>query len=607
MKKLFLILAATGCSLSTMAQQMDSTRKAPKFHADSMLSHWVLDINLLGGGLSQTYTTANTAGNYADGVNMHTGNLKFSNGSSFGFDAQLGYFFGRKNHFGIGLGFNYMSQSGTATLDSFHAEYKATDGNSSIFRQVVTSDHPIAEKLNITNMNIPILFKYKDRLSKHWGIMADAGLLINLQLKNSYTTNAAFDYEGIYSFVNGNYVYDNGSVPNENDFLVTKAHYLANTNLQNQYPTVQDYFAAQAKLGEGVGLGVQPKSNSGSVSYLTGSVGFLIRPAVNYYLSDRVALTGGVYYLYQPFKSNAQSGYNLTNGMGEYSSVLHSVSSAPSQSYGLNLGVRIYMFKPKDTDGDGIPDKKDKCPLVYGLEQFQGCPDTDGDGIPDPEDSCVTVPGLVQFHGCPDSDGDGIPDKDDACPYQAGPVQFHGCPDRDGDGIPDKDDACPDVAGLPQFHGCPDTDGDGIPDQEDNCPTVKGPASNHGCPVDTAKPAPAPMPDVTEPIHFEVNKTVVHKSSYHTLEDAVKLLNTDKNATIVVSGYADNRGHAAYNKTLSLKRAKAVKAHLVKMGADAKRIKVKGYGSKHPVASNKTAEGRLENRRAVMNLSVSDK
>jgi outer membrane protein OmpA-like peptidoglycan-associated protein len=612
MKKLFLFLLGGSCCLSAVARQPagDSVKKAMTYHPDSMLSHWVVDINLLGGGLSQKYTTANTSGNYPGGVNMYTGNLKVNNGSTFGFDAQLAYFFGHSNHFGIGVGFNYLYQSGNATLDSFHAEYQATDAKGNIYRQVVTSDQSVKEKVNITNMNIPILLKYKNRFSKHWGFTADAGALINLQVKNSYNTNAAFDYEAIYQYnQEGVAVYDNSAIPSTNDQLITKAQYYKNTTSKNVYPTVQDYFKAEAVQGYNVSLGVKPTNNSGSVSFTTGSVGLLVRPAVNYYLSDKVALTAGVFYIYQPFKNPAQNGYELTNGMGNYSSVLHTVTSAPSQSYGLNVGARFYVFKTKDTDGDGIRDKRDRCPLVYGLPQFQGCPDTDGDGIADPDDSCPTVAGLLQFHGCPDTDGDGIPDKDDACPYQAGPAKFQGCPDRDNDGILDKDDACPDVPGLAQFQGCPDTDGDGTPDKDDKCPTIAGPASNGGCPVvDTPKPAPvaAPREDISKPILFEVNKTIVHKKSIATLEEAAQLTKDDPNALIIVDGYTDNTGRASYNKKLSLKRAKAVKAKLEAMGVNRKRIKVKGHGSKYPVASNRTKAGRLENRRAVMHLNVSE-
>lgn len=109
--------------------------------------------------------------------------------------------------------------------------------------------------------------------------------------------------------------------------------------------------------------------------------------------------------------------------------------------------------------------------------------DNDGDGVSNRKDKCPDDQGLVEFDGCPDRDNDGIQDKDDACPDKAGTIKTHGCPDRDGDGIPDDSDKCPDQKGLAKFNGCPDSDNDGIPDEKDNCPNEAGPKENKGCPI----------------------------------------------------------------------------------------------------------------------------
>ena len=617
MKKLFFFLIATGGTIAAMAQSPSATPSPAhkhKFAPDSLLSHWVVDVNLVGGALTQDITTANTFGNYNNAISSgvtNLGTLKFTNGMSYGFDAQIGYFFGKKNNFGIGLGFMYMAQQGDLTLDRFHVEYQANqtlaDYRNYTYRQLITANHPIREQLNTTNMNIPLLLKYKHRFSKRVGFTADLGALINIQEKTNYNSDASFNYEAIYQLTgSGSDVtahYDNSPVPNsKSDVLFT----VQDHNNINVGQSLTDYFNdLRNKGGYNVGLGVKPNKNSGSVSYTTGSVGLLVQPSVNYYLSDMVALNFGLYYLYQPFSNNEKQGYMLTDKLGDYSSVLNTVTKSNNQSYGLNLGVRVYLGKGKDSDHDGIPDRNDDCPYEYGLAIFNGCPDTDGDGIPDREDSCVRVPGLAKFHGCPDSDGDGIPDKDDACPYQAGPAKTHGCPDRDGDGIIDKDDLCPDKPGPAIYHGCPDTDGDGIPDNEDACPDVPGVPEYHGCPPPPPQPAAETL-KVSTPILFELNSTVIHESSYPILELAVKKLNEDKESYVIVDGHTDITGKPAYNKVLSLKRAKAVKEKLIRMGISAKRIKVVGHGSKAPAESNETVEGRLKNRRAVMHLNIGE-
>ncbi|MEI9957342.1 MAG: thrombospondin type 3 repeat-containing protein [Ferruginibacter sp.] len=57
-----------------------------------------------------------------------------------------------------------------------------------------------------------------------------------------------------------------------------------------------------------------------------------------------------------------------------------------------------------DTDGDGINDEEDKCPLQKGLVKYMGCPipDTDGDGVNDEEDKCPAVSGSKTNQGCPE-------------------------------------------------------------------------------------------------------------------------------------------------------------------------------------------------------------
>ena len=111
---------------------------------------------------------------------------------------------------------------------------------------------------------------------------------------------------------------------------------------------------------------------------------------------------------------------------------------------------------------------------TLGVSFGLGSGDADKDGISDKKDKCPDVPGLKEFEGCPDTDADGIPDNLDGCPEEAGPEENNGCPDTDGDGVLDKDDACVDVAGLVELNGCPDTDADGIMDSEDECPEEAG-------------------------------------------------------------------------------------------------------------------------------------
>jgi hypothetical protein len=182
---------------------------------------------------------------------------------------------------------------------------------------------------------------------------------------------------------------------------------------------------------------------------------------------------------------------------------------SPEARFFLSIG---YSPDTRDSDGDGIPNGRDKCPLVPedkdGFQDDDGCPDDDNDGDlrPDAVDKCPNqaedFDGFEDEDGCPDPDNDkdGIPDLDDKCPNDPEdglpPYPHDGCPagkrDSDGDGIPDALDACPteaeDFDGFEDGDGCPepDNDHDGVPDAQDKCPLCPedkdGFQDEDGCP-----------------------------------------------------------------------------------------------------------------------------
>jgi OmpA-OmpF porin, OOP family len=217
----------------------------------------------------------------------------------------------------------------------------------------------------------------------------------------------------------------------------------------------------------------------------------------------------------------------------------------------------------KDTDGDGILDKDDKCPTKPedkdGFQDEDGCPD-------------------------PDNDGDGILDKDDKCPNEA----------EDKDGFQDED-GCPD----------PDNDGDGIPDDKDKCPnepeTVNNYQDEDGCP-DEIPAAIKKFTGVIQGINFKTGSAEITKDSHGVLDKAVQVLVDYPDVRLEIGGHTDNVGKEEFNKELSQKRAESVKTYMVGKGIAADRLTAVGYGMDKPITSNKTAKDKAKNRRTEFTL-----
>src|SRR6059036_2623110 len=74
------------------------------------------------------------------------------------------------------------------------------------------------------------------------------------------------------------------------------------------------------------------------------------------------------------------------------------------------------------------------------------------------------------------------------------------------------------------------------------------------------------------------------------------------NLRALVEGHTDSIGSDAYNQRLSERRANAVGDYMIARGIEAQRITTKGWGESKPIASNKTKEGRAQNRRVEITV-----
>ncbi len=334
----------------------------------------------------------------------------------------------------------------------------------------------------------------------------------------------------------------------------------------------------------------------------------------------------GVFFTFAFDKGLSKTNYNTMRWSNKSSteSFHYDVKPVPNYAISLILGYSAFLV-PQDRDGDGINDKDDRCPDekedIDGFEDKDGCPDPDNDqdGISDLNDKCPMEAedkdGFEDSDGCPDidNDKDGILDLRDKCPMQAedmdGFEDTDGCPDLDNDkdGILDSLDRCPNEAedfdGFEDSDGCPDLDNDkdGIPDLQDQCPNeaenMNGVEDEDGCPE---KVKAIEKQVVLHGVNFKTGSSDLLPESYPKLNEVVEQLKTYPDVIIEIRGYTDNIGNDNNNLKLSEGRAQSVRSYLLSQGVNPTQVKAQGMGKKFPIANNRTAEGRAQNRRIEM-------
>ena len=101
---------------------------------------------------------------------------------------------------------------------------------------------------------------------------------------------------------------------------------------------------------------------------------------------------------------------------------------------------------------------------------------------------------------------------------------------------------------------------------------------------------------------FDFDKSVLKPAGKAKLDDLTSKIKDINLEVIIAVGHTDSVGSDAYNQKLSVRRAEAVKAYLVSKGIEKSRVYTEGKGEKQPVADNKTAAGRAQNRRVEIEV-----
>lgn len=316
-------------------------------------------------------------------------------------------------------------------------------------------------------------------------------------------------------------------------------------------------------------------------------------------------LKAGLTWVFGSTDADDNDADGLTNG--EETRIGTNPDLPDSDGDGLKDGEELKRYKTNplrtDSDGDGVPDGEE----VFERFTDPARADSDEDGLTDGDEIArhSTDPRKT------DSDGDGLTDGDEVTKHGSDPLRV----DTDGDGLTDWEE----IRQSNTNPARPDTDADGLGDGDEvkrhrtnpNLIDTDGGGVNDGAEINRRTNPLLSSDDigresamfergkvhVLEGVRFQGNTATLEPSSRTTLEKVFIALVANPDISVDILGHTDNRGNAASNDRLSLLRAEAVKAWLVKKGIASSRLTTVGKGGAQPVASNETPEGREKNRR----------
>lgn len=105
------------------------------------------------------------------------------------------------------------------------------------------------------------------------------------------------------------------------------------------------------------------------------------------------------------------------------------------------------------------------------------------------------------------------------------------------------------------------------------------------------------MLNIPSDISFAVGRSDIQPNFAPVLDQFAAGLRDNPYAEVRIVGHTDSTGTDAINNPLSVDRAASTRSYLAARGVDSRRIAIDGMGSRHPIASNDTNDGRARNRR----------
>ncbi len=107
-------------------------------------------------------------------------------------------------------------------------------------------------------------------------------------------------------------------------------------------------------------------------------------------------------------------------------------------------------------------------------------------------------------------------------------------------------------------------------------------------------------------LHFDADKSDISVTSFEVLNEITDFLRENPELSIEVGGHTNNKPPDYYCDSLSTVRAKSVADFITGSGIENGRVTYKGYGKRHPIATNATPRGRKTNQRVQIKITGLD-
>ena len=295
-----------------------------------------------------------------------------------------------------------------------------------------------------------------------------------------------------------------------------------------------------------------------------------------------------------------------------------------------NFGFEISSSFNKAIDFGGITHLRHKAAIYIGI----GDRDRDGDGIINRKDKCPKIPGLPEFNGCPDNDGDGIPDLEDKCPNEPGVKLNNGCPEKDE--ALDENNLMSDKNKELQLGVVSSTFSKNTTNTKEESGNQEVLAENNSMSnknkelqlkvvssafskntTNTKQESNNQISKDISNISFLINKKldenriiyfpagsikILGKKNLVKLRGIFKLITNQKDLKVLLEGHSSDDGDSLSNLELSRDRAIIIKQTLIDLGTDPDRIKINALGEEEPIFDNKSTNGDRFNRSVLIIL-----